>query len=157
MSAGSLTPILLVEPDDAVRHTLYDAVGALAEVEPHREFRTARARCLAGSFDFLVTNMRLGAYNGLHLAYLCMAGFGTPRVIVYTDARDPSLAREVQRAGAFYEVAACLPVTLAAYLTGMLPARDRREPARSDRRRQTRGGRRCWDRHLVKQDGSVTP
>ena len=156
MSAVSLTPILLVEPDDAVRHTLKDAVGTLAEVEPHREFRTARARCLAGSFDFLVTNMRLGAYNGLHLAYLCMAGFGTPRVIVYTDARDPGLAREVQRAGAFYEVGPCLPVTLAAYLTGMLPARDRRGPAISDRRRQTRGGRRCWDRHLVKQDGPLS-
>jgi len=154
MSAGALRPVLLVEPDDAARHTLHDAIGALAAIEPHREFMTARGRCLAGSFDFLVTNMRLGAYNGLHLAYLCMAGLGTPRVIVYTDARDQSLAREVQRAGAFYEVGTCLPVTLAAYFSSMLPPRDRREPARFDRRRQTRGGRRCWDRHLAKGDGS---
>jgi len=154
--SATLSPVLIVEPNDAVRHTLHDAVGALADVEPHREFGTARARCLAGSFDFLITNMRLGAYNGLHLAYLCMAGFGTPRVIVYTDARDPSLAREVQRAGAFYEVSACLPITLAGYLTGRLPPRDRREPARPDRRRQTRGGRRCWDRHLVDENGLIT-
>jgi DNA-binding NtrC family response regulator len=156
MSAGALAPVLLVEPNDVVRHTLHDAVIAHAKVESYGEFISARARCLAGSFDFLVTNMRLGAYNGLHLAYLCMAGLGTPRVIVYTDARDAGLAREVQRAGAFYEVGTCLPITLAAYLTGLLPARDRRQPAIADRRRQTRGGRRCWDRHVIKKDVSLT-
>ena len=145
----SQTRILLVEPDAAARDLVRAAVSALAHVESHRQFEPARARLRLASFDFLVTNVRLGAYNGLHLVYLRSLGRGAPRAIVYSDERDRWLAREAQRAGAFYEVGPCLPVTLAAYVTGTLPARDRRDPASSDRRKMFRGGRRCWDHHLM--------
>jgi DNA-binding NtrC family response regulator len=140
--------LLLVEPNDVSRQILAAAAASVTEVESHRIFETARARLWNQPFDFLVTNVRLGAYNGLHLVYVSSHGHGTPRAIVYSDERDPGLAREVQRAGAFYEVAACLPVTLAAYVKGTLPDRDRRDPASADRRSQIRGGRRCWDYHL---------
>ena len=151
--------LLLVEPNDVSRQILAAAAASIVEVESHRKFETARARLWSAPFDFLVTNVRLGAYNGLHLVYVSSHGHGTPRAIVYSDERDPGLAREVRRAGAFYEVATCLPVTLAAYVRGTLPDQDRRDPAITDRRNQVRGGRRCWDGHLYsagKPDGGST-
>jgi len=140
--------ILLVEADDVARGILEAAAASLAQVEGHRRFETARARLLRAPFDFLVTNLRLGTYNGLHLVYLSSSGHGGPRSIVYSDEHDAGLAREVQRAGAFYEVGTRLPVTLAGYVRGTLPDQDRREPAIADRRRPFRGGRRSWDLHL---------
>jgi DNA-binding NtrC family response regulator len=139
-----LTRILLVEADDAARGILEAAAASLAQVESHCRFETARASLCSAPFDFIVTNVRLGAYNGLHLVYLTSPGHG-PRAIVYSDKRDVGLAREVQQAGAFYEVGTCLPVTLAAYAKGTLPERDRRDPENPDRRGPFRGGRRCWD------------
>jgi len=145
------THVLLVEPDEAARGILHAAASAFAQVESHGQFHTARTRVCHGSFDFLVTNIRLNAYNGLHLVYLRALGPGSPRAIVYSDEHDLGLAREAQRAGAFYETHECLAVTLAAYLRRTLPDRDRRDPASRDRRGIFRGGRRCWDLHLVRQ------
>ena len=142
----SRTHILLVEPNDASRDVLRAAVHSMARVETHAGFETARRRLGVVAFDFLVTNIRLGAYNGIHLVYLASAlEGGSERAIVYADAHDVALAREAQRAGAFYETRECLPVTLAAYLRAALPPRDRRDPAVRDRRTLFRGGRRCWD------------
>lgn len=145
--------VLVIEPNDVARRRLQLAVSELAEVELHRHFETARARLSIGSFEFIVTNIRLDAYNGLHLAYVSSMSPQPPKVIVYSDRRDPGLAREAQRAGAFYEVGECLPVTLAAYLKGALPDQDRRNPDVADRRNEVRGGRRCWDLHLIGRAG----
>jgi hypothetical protein len=143
--------IVLVEPDDLARGILQSAARRLGQVESYGHFEAARARLRLGSFSFLVTNIRLGAYNGLHLAYLLSPGPSGPRAIVYSSERDPGLAREAQRSGAFYEVAASLPITLASYLTGVLPPFDRRDARVLDRRALFRGGRRCWDSHLASQ------
>ena len=94
-----------------------------------------------------MTNVRLGAYNGLHLV-LASRNRSASRAIVYSDEREPGLAREAQQAGAFYEVGTRLPVTLATYFTGTLPVHDRRSPAAADRRGLFRGGRRSWELHL---------
>ena len=96
----------------------------------------------------MISNLRLGAFDGLHLTYAASAT--TPaRCIVYTEAREPALAQDVPRAGAFYEVTDRLPVTLTAYL----PATCRRSiagiRATPDRRTPFRGGRRIWDRQLL--------
>jgi DNA-binding NtrC family response regulator len=151
MSSAASPYILLVEPNDLARGLIEAAASRLGEVESFGQFEPARARLRLGGFDYLVTNIRLGAYNGLHLAYLLSAAGATPRAIVYSDERDVGLAREAQRAGAFYEVGACLPVTLAAYFSGTLPRRDRRDATLTDRRTAFRGGRRCWDVHLTQQ------
>ena len=138
--------ILIVEPHDGTRSILEGAAPSVAQVESHGSFEAARTCLLEGRFDFLVTNIRLGAYNGLHLVYLSRrSGGGAPRAIVYSNERDAGMAREVQRAGAFYEVGNRLPVTLAAYLVGTLPSHDRRDPRMTDRRTRLGGGRRCWD------------
>jgi DNA-binding NtrC family response regulator len=152
----SVGRILLVEVDDVARGLLERTAASLAHVESHSRFEKARARLFSETFDFLVTNLRLGAYNGLHLVHLTAHDQNPPRAIVYTEKRDPGLAREVQAAGAFYEVGTCLAVTLPAYVTGTLPDRDRRDSAIPDRRRRPGGGggRRRWDLRL-KQASSL--
>src|SRR5204863_9099611 len=99
----------------------------------HLDFESARRRLGAMRFDFVISNLRLGAFNGLHLTYAATAT-APVRCIVYTDAREPALAQDVLRAGAFYEGTDRLPVTLTAYLSGELPPTDRRDPAKPDRR-----------------------
>jgi DNA-binding NtrC family response regulator len=145
--------ILLVEPDGIARAILHTAASAWARVESYGGFEVARTRLRREAFDFVVTNMRLEAYNGLHLAYARAPG-RSPHVIVYSDHHDPWLAREAQQAGAFYEIQECLPVTLAGYVRGTLPPRDRRDATR-DRRAIVRGGRRCWDLHLAHRRGGT--
>lgn len=151
MHPVSRTNILLVEPDASARAILHAVVSTFVKAESHGRFESARDRLGRAQLDFLVTNVRLNAYNGLHLVYLLTNSPAAPRAIVYSDECDPALAREVQRAGAFYERGRRLPVTLRAFVTGMLPAHDRREPAIPDRRGLFRGGRWCWDHHLGSQ------
>src|SRR5437870_1789141 len=132
--------VLLVEPEAATRTLLQEVARTIAQVDGHADFSMARERLFAASFDFLVTNLRLGAYNGLHLVYLAAANGSSARSIVYSDHLDLGLAREAQRAGAFYETRDCLAVTLTAYLRGTLPERDRRNLAIRDRRASLRSG-----------------
>lgn len=140
--------VLLVEPNPRMADVIQESIRPLAEVCHHFEFQSARRQLGTKRFDFVVSNLRLGAFNGLHLAYAANAG--TPvRCIVYTDAREPALAQDVRRAGAFYEVSDRIPVTLAAFLGSTLPPADRRDPAAPDRRTPFRGGRRIWDRQLL--------
>jgi len=136
--------ILLVDPDPDGLRALHSALRPLADVEACSEFRAARTRLLGPQPpDLLVTNIRLEAYNGLHLVLLA-AGTHT-RCIVYSTFDDLVLAREVQAAGAFYERAKRLPQTLPAYVNAMLPRHDRRDPTVLDRRLVFRGGRRSTD------------
>jgi DNA-binding NtrC family response regulator len=139
--------VLLVEPGHSIRAALCRATEDLADVQAQTCFEHA-SQSLAKPFDFIVCNLRLGPYNGLQLVYRTLGTSAAPLCIVYTAEHDPALAREVQRAGAFYETADHLPVTLAAYLRGHLPTRDRRDAVTQDRRVTFRGGRRCWDDHL---------
>jgi hypothetical protein len=143
--------VLIVEPDGLTRAGLRDGVSTIADVQQQRHFLGARACILSRPYDFVVSNLRLGAYNGVHLVYLGAAQRLPARFIVYADHHDSGLAREVQTAGAFYETRDCLLVTLTAYLGGALPVRDRRTPGVFDRRTTVRGGRRCWDHHIGRQ------
>jgi DNA-binding NarL/FixJ family response regulator len=109
--------VLLVEPHEASRGSLRTLAGVLGNVETCATFEAARARLMASPVDFLVTNVRLGAFNGLHLVYLSQASKRpAPRAIVYNDGPDIGLAREAERAGASYVDS--LPDSLAAYLDG---------------------------------------
>jgi DNA-binding NtrC family response regulator len=141
--------VLVVEPDARFAARLRQSIQTVTRIDSHKRFETAKKRLSEQAYDFVVTNLRLADYNGIHLAYLAGGAASPSRCIVYTQQRDPWLAAEVQRAGAFYETAECLPVTLAAYLTGTLPLTDRRSATVPDRRTTVRGGRRCWDRHVA--------
>ena len=137
--------VLLVEPDAAWRAHLRDTVGEVADLDGDADFLAARTHLLSKPYDWLVTNIRLGAYNGLHLVHL--AGFSRPltRFLVYADGCDVWLAREAQQAGAFYESRDRVGRALPVYLRSTLPPKDRRNPAEPDRRADARGSRRRAD------------
>jgi hypothetical protein len=96
-------------------------------------------------YDWLVTNIRLEAYNGLHLAYLAKVTQQPTKILIYSDEADLLLAREAQRLGAFYEPRDTIRQSLPGYLSSTLPSSDRRDVAIPDRRATFRGGRRSSD------------
>ena len=132
--------VLLVEPNPSVADMIEESIRPLAQVYFHREFESARRQLAAQRFDFVVSNLRLRSFNGLHLAYAVNAVAPT-RCVIYTESREPALAQDVRRAGAFYEVVDRLPVTLTAYLAGKLPPPiDGIRRFRIDARRFAEGG-----------------
>jgi hypothetical protein len=137
--------VLIVEPDSVLRLQLRNAAGSVAGVDADSGVPTARQRLLTTAYSWLVTNVRLDAYNGLHLAYLAKMAQEPPNILVYGDETDLLLAREAQQLGAFYESKEAIVRSLAAYLTTSLPASDRRDVAIRDRRLAFRGGRRSSD------------
>ena len=48
------------------RAHLRDVVRQVADVDSHGDFMTARAHLFSAQYDWLVTETRLGPYNGLH-------------------------------------------------------------------------------------------
>ena len=139
------TRLLLVDPDPVTRATLAAAAGPSIRVDACSSFQSARTRLASTAYDLLVTAARLREYNGLHLVYLAKHANESTRAIVYDERVDAGYASEVRRAGAFYELAHKLAVTLPAYVGAALPGADRRTPTLPDRRFQSRGGRRRWD------------
>jgi DNA-binding NtrC family response regulator len=137
--------ILLVEPSAAGVSDLRQAFRLVATVVVCPDFAGARQELVTNAYDFLVTNLRLRAFNGLHLVYLAKSSGIATHSIVYTERREVAFAREVQAAGAFYELRQRLPYVIGAYLEAALPPADRRDAAQKDRRHLFRGGRRSSD------------
>jgi CheY-like chemotaxis protein len=142
--ARDVKDILIVDPDVDSLRAAQTALRFLADVEVFSKFAAARARLLSSEPpDLLVTNLRLQAYNGLHLVHMATA---QTRCVVYSTYDDLVLAREVQAAGAFYERSNRVSRALAAYAHATLPPHDRRNITALDRRQIPRGGRRSTDR-----------
>ena len=137
--------ILLVESEGRLRSQLHRLTRDFGVIDTHAGVPTARAWLLKNRYDWLITNIRLEAYNGLQLAYLAYVAGKPIRILIYGEEADLTLAREAQRLGAFFESRALITRTINSYLTGALPAADRRDPARRDRREPIRGGRRAYD------------
>ena len=137
--------ILLVESEGRLRSQLQRLTQELGIIDTESGVPTARARLLKNRYDWLITNIRLEAYNGLQLAYLAYVAGKPIRILIYGEEEDLTLAREAQRLGAFFESRALITRTVNGYLTGTLPAADRRDPGRRDRREPIRGGRRAYD------------
>lgn len=141
--------ILLVDPDidadDVLR--VETCVGGAA-LTVAGTFENARVMLRAMAPSLLVTNIRLAAFNGIHLILLA-SGKGT-RHLAYLRQHDSVLAREAQAVGAFYERFDRLLTSLPGYLSAHLPAADRRNPCVVDRRRAPRSGRRAADALIVR-------
>jgi len=138
--------VVIVDMDAARRSTLALTVAAVATVDVCENFHEARA-ALKKRPDILVASLRLGAYNGVHLALVARQQRESTHAIVYDAAIQ--MAPAVLHAGAFFELADRIAVALPAYVTAVLPASDRRDPNRSDRRNLPRGGRRRWDQYVL--------
>jgi DNA-binding NtrC family response regulator len=134
--------VLVVDLVPEMRAQLKWALGSDAHVTTARSFTDGRTRLVSRSWDLLVTNLRLGAYNGLHLVYLGAMAHPLMRSIVYSSLDDATAAGEIRAAGAFFERSDRIARALPAYLQAILPEEDRRDLVRVDRRQRRRGGRR---------------
>ena len=108
------------------------------------DFAAARHELYVCRPDVLVANIRLGAFNGIHLAYLAKINKPNMRAMIYGE-EDQLLAGEVQSAGAFWVRTPLVRFALGAFLHASLPAKDRRTVTFTDRRQIFRGGRRTTD------------
>jgi DNA-binding NtrC family response regulator len=136
--------VLIVEAEAAWRTRIKRLLDGVAVVMAAADFRTGREWLERVRPDVLIANVRLGDYNGIHLAMLAERTQTTS--VVYANAHDVGVARDVQQAGAFYEQYEALPFVLPGYLRGMLPALDRRDPSKYGRRRVRTDGRRATDK-----------
>jgi hypothetical protein len=140
--------VLIVDPDGAWPR-IGDACRDRAVIEVCRDFETARRLLVAAPPVLLLTPVRLGAYNGLHLVYLARAAKCGTRCVLTGRPADRALVREAQGLGAFFEPPHRAPYAVASYLDADLPGRDRRSLEAPDRRRSFRSGRRASDRAFV--------
>jgi len=144
-SAEQRPHVLIVEPDAFVSRRLKEACGIDTRVTTCPDFSSGRERLMLEQPNFLVTNLRLNEYNGLHLLFLSHSEDRMTRCIIHTSRPDFSLINEAQRLRALFEWTERLPYALHQYLQGYWPDADRRNPHRIDRRQSFRGGRRAPD------------
>ena len=71
------------------------------DVVPCQHFDEGRRRLAHEHFDALIADVRLGAYNGLHL--ITLAAASTVRIAV-SAFRDPVISRDAEQAGARFVV-----------------------------------------------------
>ena len=87
---------LLVDSELGALTALRHALASVAIVEACMDFQTARGLLLEFKPDRLVTNLRLSAFNGLHLVHLARANYLKTRSVVYAAPHSVELAHDVQ-------------------------------------------------------------
>ncbi|HTM25755.1 MAG TPA: response regulator transcription factor [Vicinamibacterales bacterium] len=106
--------ILIVDDDlsllDALQRALSDDPGH--EVVACSTFEEARRRLREQRFDVMITDVRLGAFNGLQLVVLARDVNHATQVIVFSGYDDPVLRSEAEHLGAVYLVKPVLAGTL---------------------------------------------
>jgi DNA-binding response OmpR family regulator len=70
------------------------------EVVACRTFDDAREQLLTEAFEVLVTDVRLGAFNGIQLAVIARSQAPDMKIIVFSGFDDPVLKEEVASLGA---------------------------------------------------------
>jgi DNA-binding response OmpR family regulator len=106
MTDSPQRPRILVVDDDV---PLLDAIQrafseAGQDVIAHSTFEGARGALRGESLDALVTDVRLGAFNGLQLAVIARDTHPNIRVIVFSGFDDPVLRHDAESIGATYLV-----------------------------------------------------
>jgi DNA-binding NtrC family response regulator len=113
MSEGLPRKILIVDDDTSLLDVLQRTFqNAGVEVAAHSTFEGARRALHDSSFDALLTDVRLGAFNGLQLAVISRDTQPDIRVIVFSGFDDPVLRDEAERVGAVYVVKPVMTETL---------------------------------------------
>ncbi len=109
MTADSPFPdrrrLLLVDDDPSVLDTLstaFELAGVHVDACPN--FEDARARLFTAEYDVLMTDVRLGAFNGLQLAVIARDKDPAIRIIVFSGFDDPVLRAEAEHLRARYLV-----------------------------------------------------
>lgn len=97
--------ILIVDDDTSLLEVLQRAFQqAGMDVVAHSTFEGARQALHTQQFDVLLTDVRLGAFNGLQLAVIARDAHPEMRMIVFSGFDDPVLRSEAERVGAAYVV-----------------------------------------------------
>jgi DNA-binding response OmpR family regulator len=106
-SAESPAPrrILVVDDDVALVEGLESAFRSAGEAATAcSSFELARQLLRSDEYDVLITDVRLGAFNGLQLALLARDLYPRITLIVFSGFDDPVLRAEAEHAGATYVV-----------------------------------------------------
>jgi len=123
MGAIPAPTVLVVEPDTALRDRF---VGWLREAGFHvldvDTFAAARRVLDRRVPQLIVTELRLGSYNGLHLALVARRISPGTRTLVLAAGRDGMLMEEARRCGAEYVMKPLERGPLVAHLTDLLQA-----------------------------------
>jgi DNA-binding response OmpR family regulator len=97
--------VLVVEDQAALLEAVTMAfTRAGRDVVSCRTFEEAREHLLTGPFDALLTDVRLGAFNGLQLAVMARDRHPQMKIIVFSGFDDPVLREEARQLGASYVV-----------------------------------------------------
>ena len=97
--------VLIVDDDPSLIDVLERGFSdAGLEVVAHTTFEGARQALRSDRFDALLTDVRLGAFNGLQLAVVARDSFPDMRIVVFSGFDDPVLHSEAQHIGATYLV-----------------------------------------------------
>ena len=105
-SSSRVRQVLLVEDDRPLLDALTRALETNKDLEiiACNTFEEARRRLREQSFDALLTDVRLGAFNGLQLAVLAKDVNPLTRLIVFSGFDDDVLRTEAAHLGAVYLV-----------------------------------------------------
>lgn len=105
MDESQRQKILIVDDDPSLLEALERSfLEAGEDVVAHSSFEEARRALHTTRFDALVTDVRLGAFNGLQLAVIGRDTYPDIRLIVFSGFDDPVLRTEAEHVGATYLV-----------------------------------------------------
>ena len=97
--------IVITDDDAGVLEVMSDWLTAAGhEVVSFNEFEAAKAYLFMHKPDVLITDVRLGAFNGVQLAMLANRDTPGTIAIVLTGFDDPVIRKEATMAGALYFV-----------------------------------------------------
>ena len=97
--------ILIVDDDPSLLEALERSfLEAGQDVRAYSSFEEARRVLQSTRFDALITDVRLGAFNGLQLAVIGRDTYPDMRLIVFSGFDDPVLRTEAEHVGATYIV-----------------------------------------------------
>ena len=114
LSSTQAQRVLIVDDEPALLDALRSALKRAGhDVVACRTFEDAREQLLMEEFDALVTDVRLGAFNGLQLAVIARNQSTSIRIIVFSGYDDPVLKTEAARLGGTFMLK---PVTAEALL-----------------------------------------
>jgi DNA-binding NtrC family response regulator len=104
-SATAKLRLLIVDDDvsllDAMERALRDSLRLVVACD---SFEKARQMLKDQPFDALITDVRLGAFNGLQLAVMARDMYPNMRLIVFSGFDDPVLRADAEQIGAAYLV-----------------------------------------------------
>ena len=104
-SASTKLKLLIVDDDagllDAMHRSLADSFETVVACDT---FEKARQQLRDQQFDALITDVRLGAFNGLQLAVMARDMYPGIRLVVFSGFDDPVLRADAEHIGAVYLV-----------------------------------------------------